>query len=386
MAIVAIRVLHAGPSRVSLLASAGLAVGALLAVPLGPWVEFRRKRPVMITMDLIRFGAQLTVPIAYLLGWLTFIQLLLVAVVVAAGKIAFQSASGAHLKSLVKPEDLLTANGRFESTMWSSMVIGPPLGGAGIGFFGPVASLTADAISYLLSAFGIRMISTPEPMPPEADGPRTRFRDLPAGWGYILHHNKLRGLFFNHMMVGSLLMCTEPLLSVLLLSRLHYPPWQYGLAFAVPCAGGLIGSRLSRPLVARFGQQPVMLAAGTLRIGWPIGMAFIPPGLLGLLLVMALQFGLILSIGIFNPVFATYRLEKIAPDRLARTLSAWSVSSSATIACMTGLWGLVAELIGVRGAIFAAGMLALPSPLLLPRSATTRAALRAQRERVPNLT
>lgn len=62
MTIVAIRVLHAGPGQVSLLASVGLAAGALLAIPLGPWVEFRRKRPVMIAMDLVRFGAQTTTP------------------------------------------------------------------------------------------------------------------------------------------------------------------------------------------------------------------------------------------------------------------------------------------------------------------------------------
>jgi hypothetical protein len=43
--LIAILVLHAGPAGVSVLAAAGLAVGAVVAVPLGPWVEFRRKRP-----------------------------------------------------------------------------------------------------------------------------------------------------------------------------------------------------------------------------------------------------------------------------------------------------------------------------------------------------
>src|SRR4029077_18329580 len=43
--LIAILVLHAGPTEVSLLAATGLAVGAVVAVPLGPWVEFRRKRP-----------------------------------------------------------------------------------------------------------------------------------------------------------------------------------------------------------------------------------------------------------------------------------------------------------------------------------------------------
>lgn len=365
MAIIAIRVLHAGPGEVSLLASVGLAAGALLAIPLGPWVEFRRKRPVMVAMDVARFAAQISVPIAYLLGCLGFIQMLLVAVVVAGAKITFQAASGAHLKSLVKPEDLLIANGRFESTTWTALVVGPPLGGAAIGFFGSVATVTADAVSYLLSALGICMIGGREPEPPKAAAARPRFRDLPESWRYVLTHSALRPLFINVLLVSGLIMATEPLISVLMLGRLGFQPWQYGLAFAVPCLGGLIGSRLARRLVARFGQTRVMRVAGTLRVGWPIGMAFIPAGTAGMLLIMALQFGLILSIGIFSPVYTTYRLEQTDTDRLARTLSAWQVSSSATIALMTALWGVLGGLIGLRAGIALAGLLALPTPLLL---------------------
>jgi MFS family permease len=367
MPLIAIRVLHAGAGEVSLLISVGLAAGALLAVPLGPWLEFQRKRPVMIAADMTRFVAQLTVPAAYLLGWLTFVQLLLVTVLVAGAKIAFQAASGAHLKSLVAPEQLLIANSRFESTTWSAMILGPPLGGAAIGLIGSVATITADAVSYLLSALGIRMIGGQESPPPKMDGPRPGFRDLPDGWRYILTHPRLRPAFINVVVVNSTIMATEPLLAVLLLRRLHFLPWQYGLAFAAPCLGGLIGSRLARPLVARIGQTRVILLAGTLRVGWPIGLAFVPTGTAGLLLVMGLELGLITSCGIFNPIIATYRLQHAAPDRVARTLSAWSISTSLSIAITTALWGLLSELLGIRAAIAAAGVLALPTPLLLPR-------------------
>jgi MFS family permease len=368
MPVIAIRVLHAGAGEVSLLASVGLAVGAMLAVPLGPWVEFRRKRPVMIAADMTRFATQITVPIAYLLGWLTFLQLLLVTVLVAGAKIAFQTASGAHLRSLVAPEQLLTANSRFESTAWSAMIIGPPLGGAAIGLIGSVATITADALSYLLSALGIRMIGGHESAPPpKADGARTRFRDLPDGWRYILTHARLRPVLINVVVVNSTIMATEPLLAVLLLRNLHFHPWQYGLAFAAPCIGGLLGSRLARPLVARVGQTRVILIAGIARVGWPIGLAFVPAGTVGLLLVMGLELGLITSCGIFNPVIATYRLQEAAPDCVARTLAAWSISTSLCIAITTALWGLLSELIGIRAAIAAAGVLALPTPFLLPR-------------------
>ncbi|NBH08220.1 MFS transporter, partial [Amycolatopsis sp. SID8362] len=154
----AILVLHAGPTAVSALAAIGPAVGALVAVPLGPWVDRRRKRPVMVAMDLVRFGALLSVPACYALGLLSFVQLLAVSVVVAAADITFTSASGAFLKGLVAPEDLLVANGRFESTNWTATALGPPLGGAAFAVLGPVTSVAANAASFLLSALGIRAI------------------------------------------------------------------------------------------------------------------------------------------------------------------------------------------------------------------------------------
>ena len=80
--LIAILVLSAGPTEVSMLAAAGLAVGAAVAIPLGPWFEFRRKRPVMVAMDLIRFAALISVPAAFALGWLSFAQLLVVSVIV----------------------------------------------------------------------------------------------------------------------------------------------------------------------------------------------------------------------------------------------------------------------------------------------------------------
>ena len=152
-----------------------------------------------------------------------------------------------------------------------------------------------------------------------------------------------------------------------MLGRLGFATWQYGLAFGAPCVGGLIGSRLARRLVARFGPHKVMLTAGALRACWPLGLAFIRPGAAGIVLVIAVQFGLVTCIGVFNPVFATYRLEHTAKDRVARTLSAWSVTSSATIAALTALWGLLASLTSPRAAIAVAGVLILAAPLLLPR-------------------
>ncbi|MGW7612947.1 MFS transporter, partial [Streptomyces sp. NPDC054766] len=42
--LIAVLALRAGPAEVSALSAVGPAVGALIALPLAPWVEFRRKR------------------------------------------------------------------------------------------------------------------------------------------------------------------------------------------------------------------------------------------------------------------------------------------------------------------------------------------------------
>ncbi len=365
--IIAVRVLHAGPVAVSALSSAGLAVGAVLAVPLGPWVEFRRKRPVMMAMDLTRFLALLTIPAAYALGWLSFAQLLVVSIIVAAAKIAFNAASGANLKALVKPEDLMVANSRFESTTWSALVVGPPLGGALVGLVGPVTTVLADAVSYLLSACGVALIGGGETRPQRAPTSRPRAAELLDGWRHILTSRALRPAFFNRMMVGGLILATEPQLAVLLIGQLKFAPWQYTLAFGAPCIGGFIGSRLAGPLVTRFGRHQVFLVVGTLSACWPVGLAFVGPGTGGVVLVICVQFGLVLCMGVYNPVIATYRLDHTEKHLVARVLAAWSVSTSLATAALTALWGVLASLTSPRTAIAAAGVLLLATPLLLPR-------------------
>ena len=221
----------------------------------------------------------------------------------------------------------------------------------------------------MLSALGIREIGA-EPRSEARGEPhhgRTR-ADLLAGWRHILGHPTLRPLLLNTALVNGLILATAPLLAVLMLGPLGFAPWQYGLAFGAPCVGGLLGARLAGPLVARFGAERVLRTAGAARACWSLGLAFVVPGTPGLALVLAVQFGLVTCIGVFNPVFATHRLTETPPGHVARTLSAWSVTTSATVATLTALWGLLAAAVGPRPAIALAGLLLLLTPLLLPRS------------------
>ena len=364
--LIAVHVLHSSAFAVSLLEAAGLAVAAIVALPLGPWVEHRAKRPVMIAMDLIRFFAMASVPIAYVLGLLSYGQLLVVSVISGTASIAFTAASGAYLKYLVRSDHLLVANGRFEGTSWMATAGGPPLGGALIGLLGPVITVMADALSYLLSALGVLRIRAGDVATPHDRATRLRGADLLGGWRFILRDRALRRLFLNSILVSGLIMATVPLLSVLLLGQYHFPAWQYGLAFGIPALGGFVGARLSAPLVTRYGRHRVMIVSGWLRSLFPLGLAFIQPGIPGLLTVILVEGLLITCMGIFNPIYATVRLERTPADHAAQVLSTWSVSSKLVQATLMAIWGILATLTSPLAAITMSGVLLLATPLLLP--------------------
>ncbi|MFX0573403.1 MFS transporter [Nocardia nepalensis] len=364
--LIAVRVLHSSAFAVSLLEAAGPAVAAIIAFPLGPWVEHRPKRPVMIATDLARFLAMASVPIAYFLGVLSYGQLLVVSVISVTASIAFTAASGAYLKYLVRGDHLLTANARFEGTSWVATAAGPPLGGALIGLLGPVVTVMADALSYLLSALAVLRIRGGDVAAPRDPAARLRGADLLRGWRFIRHDRALRRLFLNQILVGGLIMATAPLLAVLLLGEYHFPAWQYGLAFGIPALGGLVGARLSTRLVQRYGRHRVMTVSGWLRSLFPLGLAFIHPGVTGLLTVIIVEGLLIICMGIFNPIYATERLQRTPADHAAQVLSTWSVSGKLVQAALMVIWGILATLTSPIAAITIAGVLLLATPLLLP--------------------
>ncbi|AQA24707.1 transmembrane secretion effector family protein [Rhodococcus sp. MTM3W5.2] len=364
--LIAVQVLHSPAFAVSLLEAAGLTVAAIVAVPLGPWVEHRAKRPVMIASDLARFLAMASVPIAYFLGSLTYGQLLVVSVISGTSSIIFTAASGAYLKHLVRSEHLLVANGRFEGTSWVATAAGPPLGGALVGLLGPVVTVAADALSFLLSALGVLRIRGSDIAVPRAATARLRATDLLGGWRFILHDRVLWRLFLNSILVSGLIMATLPLLAVLLLGEYRFPAWQYGLAFGIPALGGFVGARLSARLVACHGRYRVMIVSGWPRSIFPLGLALTQPGIAGLLTVIVVEGLLITSMGIFNPINATERLQRTPADHAARVLTAWSVSSKLVQATLMVIWGILATVTSPLAAITMSGVLLLATPLLLP--------------------
>ncbi|MFF0265960.1 MFS transporter [Kribbella sp. NPDC004536] len=369
--LVAVLALDSSTLQVSLLAAFSALAGGVLALPLGDFIEQRHKRPVMIASDLIRFGALASVPIAAAFGGLTYAQLCVAGVLQAAGTIAFQAASGAHLKALVPAAGRAEANSRFEQTNWVSLSIGPALGGALVSLVGATVTLAIDAVSFLGSALGIRRIQQPEPEPVKGGGKR----DITAGWRYILAHRGLRALFWNAMLFGGSVMMTSPLLTVFMLRDLGLAPWSYGVMLGVSCIGGVVGARMAPRLTKRYGMHWMLLVFGVLRAPWQLLFPLAPHGWGGFVVLTAAETALLVGAGAFNPSFATYRMDVTEDGFMARVVGSWSISSRFIQPVFIALGGVLATLIGMRGALWVAGISCALSAVLLPWKAAKPAPL-----------
>lgn len=364
--IVAVLVLDVSDLQVSMLTVLAGVVSAVLALPLGPWIEHHRKLPVMVAADLLRFAVIASVPAAALLGVLTYWQLCLVAVVQMAASLAFDSAGVAQLRTSVPAQHRAEANGRFETTLWTAHAVGNPAGGALMSWLGATATMILDAVSFLASALLLRRLRTAEPPPPARSTKRRRAGEITAGWRYILRHRGLAALFANSIIFGGCIRALTPLMTILVLRDLGFAAWQFGLITGVSAVAGIIGSMLCKPLTTRLGGRAVLLLAGVGRNLWLGLIPFAPATTVGLVMIVTSEFLLVFFAGMFNPTFATYRMNATDDAHMSRVTLAWSITNKTLQPLFIAAAGLLAYATSAKSALIVLAALLLTGVALLP--------------------
>ncbi|GAA0535958.1 MFS transporter [Paractinoplanes ferrugineus] len=364
--IVAVLVLGASDFQVSLLTVLAGLVSAGIALPLGPWIEHHRKLPVMVASDLLRFAAVVSVPVAAVFDVLTYWHLCVVAVVQTAARLAFDSAGVAQLRTLVPEAHRAEANGKFETTLWTANAAGPPLGGVLISWLGATATMVLDAVSFLVSALTLRGLRVSEPVPPQRTPERHWRRDLTAGWRYIQRHRGLAALFWNSMIFGGCVMALVPLLTVFVLRDLGLAAWQFGLVTGLSSGAGILGSMLVKPLRERLGEHRVLLLGGVGRNLWMFLIPFAPGNLVGLIMLTAAEFLMVLFAGMFSPTFATYRMNATDDAHMSRVVLAWAITNKVVQPVFIAAAGALAVATSARTALLVLAGLLLTGVVFLP--------------------
>ncbi|MFI9840961.1 MFS transporter [Nonomuraea sp. NPDC051941] len=365
--VVAITVLDASAFQVALLSVIQAVTIVVVAFPAGRYIEFRAKRPVMIWSDIARCILLFSIPIAAFSGLLTFAHLCVAALGNAAGQIASSGAAQAHLKALVPAERLMSANSRLESTRWLSVLVGPSLAGPLIGVLSAVGALIVDAVSFVVSAWSIRSLRTPEQPPPAREPSPSRRAELFAGWGFVRGHPVLWRMFASWLVFAGASAMATPLSSLFYLRDLGFTPWQYGLLMGLPSLGGFLGARLAPRLSRRFGMVRGLWWVSLWRGPWYALIPLASPGTAGLLLCGSGFAGVLFFSGLANSTMTTYRQLGTPDHLLARVSTLWIFATNVTQPLFIAFGGLVASTLGTRAGLFLVAAFMRVSGLFLPR-------------------
>ena len=273
MPLVALVALRASTLQVGLLSAAVTIAYLLVALPAGALVDRLGKRQVMVWCDLGRLALIGSVPLASALGVLTLGQLYLVALASSGFSVFFSAAYPAYLPTLLTRDQLMDGNGKLGTTQSFAQIAGPGLGAALVGAFGAATAMTADSLSYLMSACGLLAIRGEEPrVTAPAAGARPRFRDqIRDGLSYVRHEPILLKAALWSGSANFFVIIVETIGPVFLVRTLHLRQGQVGVLLALGAVGGVAGGLSSGWLARRLGSA---------RICWLSMTVFTLPGLL----------------------------------------------------------------------------------------------------------
>ena len=343
---VAILQLHRGAFEVGILIALQRLPFPLLALIAGVWVDRVRRRPLMIAADGLRALALSSVPIAAVLNALTLLQLYGVAVLMGVGTVLFDVAYLAYLPSLVGQTDLVEGNTKLEITFSIAGLAGPGIGGLLIQLVGAAKTLSADALSFVVSVLTLTWIRRGEASPRPtndrlATDPPSLIADLGEGLQLVFSNLILRNQLLALTVLALGFHLVDPVLFVWAYRDLHLTPAILGLTFVMSGGAGLIGAMLTAAAVRLAGLGPLM--AGCIAIE---AVAYLLLPTAAVLQPVLVLFGVFFLVGLFDTMFNINQVslrQEITPNRLQGRMNA----SFRTI--FWGAWPLANLMGGILG-------------------------------------
>jgi MFS family permease len=228
----------------------------LFGLVIGAWVDRVNRKRVMVLTDLARALVIASIPLASAQGLLSVWWIYAVAFLNSTLTICFDAANFAAVPSLVRQEDLVTANGRVQAGYATAKVGGPLLGGLLIIVVPLPMLLLIDAVSFLVSAGSLVLIATSfNTASDERQTRRSLRQDIVEGLRFVLKHPILSWITLLLLLVNFILPTSSAQLVLFAKQWFAASDTQVGLLYA----GGSLGT------------VALSLAAGQFRKRWPLG-------------------------------------------------------------------------------------------------------------------
>jgi hypothetical protein len=374
--IIAVSTLGQSGAMLGVLAAVQLVPGVILAMAAGGFVDRGRKRRILIGADLVRGVLVASLTLVWALGALTMAQVLVVGAGVGAASALFQITDVAYLPTLISRRQLVEGNAKLETTEAVAEITGPASAGALIAALGAPLAVVIDAASYFWSAFmlgRIRAVERPHGVSdaaPAVERAGRRGEDFRIGMRAVFGHPVIRPIVLTLMVWSILGGFFMSLYTLYCLRELALSEATFGVIIAMGGVGSLAGAILSRSLTRALGVGWTLIVTSTLSLA---GTLFIPLAasapshawtivLLGAHQLLSDCFAVAFII-----LSVTLRQTVLAKGLLGRANAAVHVCTTGVLPLAALLAGGLAELIGIRAAVWVGLLIGLVAPVFVWR-------------------
>jgi MFS family permease len=356
--------LDATETQVGLVRAAQFLPFLLLTLHAGVLVDRVRRRPLMITADLARFGIIGAIPLLIWLGVDRVEPLYLLVFAAGAFTVVQQLADTAYLPSLVRGDQIMPANSKLGAAQYAAELSGQGIGGLLVAALTAPIAVLVDALSFLFSGLAIAGIRARESDPRDsvAADVRPRIRsEIAEGTRFVFRSRYLRALLGEAATYNVAYQVFSIGLLLWLVRDLGLSPAVIGLVLGLGAVGGFAGAAAGDRLSGRYGFGPTMLVTMAIGNGAPL-LLFFASGA-GPATVVLL--GTVFAITGFGTALANVHnvslRQSVVPDHLqGRVMAAYRLVSWGAIPIGAVAGGLLAAELGSRTAalIGAAGVAA----------------------------
>ena len=331
----------------------------------GIWADRLPRNRVMVGADLVSGLSQATVATLLITQTAEIWHLAALAAVNGTSSAFFFPASQGVIPQTVPPRLLQPANALLRLGINGSQIGGAAVAGFLVAAFGPGTALGVDAATYLLGAVFIALMRLPANLTMET---QHFLRELGEGWREFRTRTWLWVIVIQFAFVNAVEAGALNVLGPVVSEQELGGARDYGLILMAQAVGFVTGGFLG----LRFQPKRMLLAATTAILVTPL-LAFA----LGFPVALPALLGAAFLAGIFIETFGilwdTTMQQEIPPAALSRVYSYDMLGSIAFVPIGLAVAGPVADLVGVREALWGAAaiVLAVTLPVFLVRDVRT---------------
>jgi MFS family permease len=383
--LVAVITLNVDPSEMGALRAVGAAPGILLGLFAGVWVDRVSRRRLLITSELLAAAVVASIPVAHLLGPLSYGHLIAVALCFGLLSPFWGPAWNAFLPSVVEPDLLFNANSKLMFSWSATGVIGPAIGGVLVQLVSAPFALLFDAGSFVVSSSFLATVRPREPERRSDDLRGSMTVQIREGLRVTFLDPLQRAITIPRAILDFFDAFSLSVIVIYVIRDVGLSPGLMGLAFSLSAVGFVIGSVVAPGFERRFGipgairwglgliaaSPYTMVLANDALPAWVNVAFFALPGLIG-------GFGGVIQHAGYQAI-----RQSITPERLLGRVYA-SSSLLGRVLWLVGalVGGFLAEAMGLRPAVIVLA-LGYAIPFVYALSSPIRTASEAARSRTP---